>query len=170
MRLELSNIIHTPGSVLPFAFDMDLSELDFYGDHIFPEPIHVTGSVCNRAEMLVFQAKAVTNLHLHCDSCGKAFQRAKTVEVERLVVTELANEGDDDALDLIVLDGNELDAEALMRDEIIFAVDTKNLCREDCKGRCPKCGKDLNEGPCDCKPEPDSRFAVLAKLLKQDSE
>lgn len=168
MRLELSSIIHTPGSVLPFAFDLDLSGLDFYGDHIFWEPVHVAGMVCNRAGMLVFQAKAVATLHLHCDSCGKAFTQEKTVEVERLAVAELANEGDGDVLDLIVLDGNELDAGALMREEIIFAVDTKNLCREDCRGRCPKCGRDLNEGPCGCRAEPDSRFAVLAKLLKQD--
>ena len=32
---------------------------------------------------------------------------------------------------------------------------------------CQKCGADLNEGPCQCKPEADSRFAVLAQLLEQ---
>jgi uncharacterized protein len=118
--------------------------------------------------MLTFRATAVTTLHLCCDSCGKRFRQQKQVTVERMIVTELANEGDDDALDLIVLENNGLDVEALMRDEIILAIDTKNLCKEDCKGRCPKCGKDLNEGPCDCKPELDSRFAVLAKLLQQE--
>ena len=40
------------------------------------------------------------------------------------------------------------------------------LCSEDCKGLCAVCGKNLNEGPCDCKPEPDPRLAVLAQLLK----
>lgn len=168
MRLELSNIIHTPGSVLPFAFDLDLSELDFYGEHRLPEPVHIEGSVHNRAEMLVFQATATTNLHLHCDSCGKAFQRPATVQVEHLLVTELENEDDADDMDLIVLDGTTLDVDELMHDEVILAMDTKNLCREDCKGRCPRCGKDLNDGPCDCKPELDPRFAVLAKLLEQD--
>lgn len=168
MRLELSKVIHTPGAVQPFSFEMDLSDLDFYGDHILAEPVQITGQVRNRAEMLVFQAKAVTNFHLHCDSCGKAFQKPSEVEVERMIVTELANEGDEDELDLIVLDGTCLDVDDLMRDEIIFAIDTKNLCSEDCKGRCGRCGKNLNDGPCDCKAELDPRFAVLAKLLKQD--
>jgi uncharacterized protein len=168
MRLDLNNIIYAPGSVASFSFEMDLSDLDFYGNHILSEPIYVTGEVSNRAEMLTFRATAVTTLHLCCDSCGKRFRQQKQVTVERMIVTELANEGDDDALDLIVLENNGLDVEALMRDEIILAIDTKNLCKEDCKGRCPKCGKDLNEGPCDCKPELDSRFAVLAKLLQQE--
>ena len=44
-------------------------------------------------------------------------------------------------------------------------MDQKLLCREDCKGLCFRCGKNLNEGPCDCKSEPDSRFAVLQQLL-----
>ena len=52
-----------------------------------------------------------------------------------------------------------------MTDEFIFAMDTKHLCSEDCKGRCPLCGADLNEGPCQCKPAADPRFAVLAQLL-----
>ncbi len=50
-------------------------------------------------------------------------------------------------------------------------LDGKPLCKEDCKGLCPTCGKDLNEGPCGCKKELDPRLAVLAKLLdKKDSQ
>jgi uncharacterized protein len=42
---------------------------------------------------------------------------------------------------------------------------TKRLCSEDCKGLCPYCGKDLNEGRCDCEvDEIDPRFEVLKKL------
>ena len=40
------------------------------------------------------------------------------------------------------------------------------LCSEDCKGLCPRCGADLNLGPCSCKKETDPRLAVLAKLLE----
>ena len=40
------------------------------------------------------------------------------------------------------------------------------LCREDCKGLCPHCGKDLNEGPCGCEPRQiDPRLEALKKLL-----
>ena len=43
---------------------------------------------------------------------------------------------------------------------------SKFLCSSNCKGLCASCGKNVNEGPCDCKPEPDPRLAVLGQLLK----
>ena len=45
-------------------------------------------------------------------------------------------------------------------------MDSRLLCREDCKGLCFRCGKDLNEGPCGCQAEADPRLAVLKTLLK----
>ena len=47
----------------------------------------------------------------------------------------------------------------------VLNMDSQLLCRPDCKGVCFRCGKNLNEGPCGCKKEPDSRFAVLQQLL-----
>lgn len=164
MRLDLKDIIHVPGSVLPFAFAMDLSELDFYGVRPFAEPVEVSGKVLNRAGLLELDCEATSNLHLRCDSCGRAFERKMTVPVRYMLATELEQEEDD----IILLDGTVLDLDNLLNEELIFAMDTKNLCSDDCKGRCPKCGKNLNEGPCNCKPELDSRFAVLAKLLQKD--
>lgn len=165
MKLELKDIIYSPGAVLPFDFEMDLSALDFYGEHPFAEPVRIKGVVRNRAELLELDCEAVTRLHLHCDSCGKAFERAMTVPVQRMLATSLENEEDDE---IILLDGSVLDLDSVMRDELIFALDTKNLCREDCKGRCGRCGKDLNDGPCGCKPKIDPRWAALGALLAQD--
>ena len=144
MRLDLKEIIHVPGAKESFSCELDLSSLDFYGAHPICEPVTVVGEVRNRAGMLELEATLSSNLHLHCDSCGKPYERVMSVPVRRLLATELENEEDD---------------------EIIFAMDTKHLCSEDCKGRCPLCGADLNEGPCQCKPAADPRFAVLAQLL-----
>ena len=47
----------------------------------------------------------------------------------------------------------------------ILDMETKFLCREDCKGLCPTCGKNLNLGPCGCRKSLDPRFAVLEQLL-----
>jgi uncharacterized protein len=42
------------------------------------------------------------------------------------------------------------------------------LCHDDCKGLCQRCGKNLNEGECDCsKKEIDPRMAPLQKLLDE---
>lgn len=56
MRLDLKNIIHVPGAELPFSFQLDLSDLDFYGAWPICEPVTVTGVVRNRAEMLELEA------------------------------------------------------------------------------------------------------------------
>ena len=52
-----------------------------------------------------------------------------------------------------------------MTTTFVLNMDSKLLCSEDCKGLCSRCGANLNLGPCDCKPEPDPRFAALQQLL-----
>ncbi len=165
MRLELKDIIYVPGAVLPFCYELDLSGLDFYGERPLPEPVKIEGVVRNRAGLLELDCEATSNLHLRCDSCGKAFERVLTVPIRFMLATELQNEEDDD---ILLLQGTGLELDPVVTDEVIFAMDTKNLCREDCKGRCPRCGKDLNDGPCQCKPEIDPRWAALSALLEQD--
>lgn len=167
MRLNLKDIIHVPGAVLPFAFELDLSQLEFGGERPIEEPVKVTGRVRNMAGALVFTAKAETTLALHCDRCMKPFRREKTVEFETLLATELAGEEQDD---IVLLEGNELDAETLMSETFVLAMDSKNLCTEDCKGLCSGCGADLNVEPCRCKKEGDPRLAALAKFFEQAEE
>ena len=68
------------------------------------------------------------------------------------------------------LDGTELDLDEVVTTTFILAMDTKNLCSEDCKGLCSRCGADLNDGPCSCKPDVDPRLAALAQLLDDKAE
>ena len=58
-----------------------------------------------------------------------------------------------------------LDLDEVVTTAYILAMDTKNLCSDDCKGLCAKCGADLNLEACRCKPEVDPRLAALAQLL-----
>jgi uncharacterized protein len=166
MRLDLRDIIHEPGGVKKFEFTMNLSELDFYGDHPIVEPVLAQGQVVNRAGLLLLEADVSSNLHLHCDNCGKPFQRVKTVKVQRMLATELQDEEDDD---IILLDGTGLDVGEVLTEEFVLEMDTKNLCREDCKGICPGCGADLNTEPCKCKPDIDPRLSALAALLEGEA-
>ena len=62
-----------------------------------------------------------------------------------------------------------VDLDELAQTAFILAMDTKNLCSEDCKGLCAKCGADLNLGPCGCRPEVDPRLAALAQLLDDEN-
>lgn len=61
-----------------------------------------------------------------------------------------------------------LDLGPLLRDEIIIADTRGVLCRPDCKGLCPRCGANLNDGPHDCGESIDPRLAKLRELLRDD--
>ncbi len=52
-----------------------------------------------------------------------------------------------------------------LRQDIILLFPSNPVCSEDCKGLCPRCGANLNEGPCSCKPEGDSRWGALDGLV-----
>ena len=163
MRLDLKDIIHVPGASKDFQFQLDLSQLEFYGSHPISRPVEAAGTVTNHAGALELTGTARSLLDLACDRCGKEFSREKAVPLDCLLADELEDEENDD---ILLLDGDELDVGEAVTTAFILDMDTKNLCKEDCKGLCPTCGANLNETSCNCgKREVDPRLAALAQLL-----
>ena len=167
MRLDLRDVILVPDAEKSFQCQVDLSELEFYGRKPIVRPVLAQGSVVNHAGALVLNGTARSELDLVCDRCGKEFSREKVVALDMLLADELEQEDSED--EIFLLDGNELDLDELVTTAFVLAMDTKNLCSEDCKGLCAKCGADLNLGPCGCRPEVDPRLAALAQLLDKES-
>jgi len=162
MLIDVKPILHTPGSRLDFQFELDLSDLEFDGRYPISRPVAVEGEVRNTADLLELFLTARTTLDAVCDRCGKAFPLDKSVEYRCMLAEELQN-GESD--EIVLLEDGKVDAGDLARTAFILGMDSKTLCSEDCKGLCPRCGADLNLGPCSCKKEPDPRLAALAKLL-----
>jgi uncharacterized protein len=167
MLLNVKPILHTPGKRMDFQFSMDLSDLEFAGRYPVTQPVEVTGQVRNTADVLELELTARTTLDAVCDRCGKAFPQEKEVTYQCLLAEELQNEDNDE---IVLLEDGQADVGDLARTAFILGMDSKTLCSEDCKGLCPRCGADLNLGPCSCKKEVDPRLAVLAKLLENDKK
>lgn len=165
MLLNVSKLINAPGERMEFQFSMDLSDVDFGGLYPAQEPVVVTGEVRNTAGMLTLTFTAATVLKSVCDRCLKPFDNPKSVRCEYLLAEKVEN-GDSD--DVVELEDGCVDVGDLARTAFIFEMDTKTLCSEDCKGICPGCGVNLNQGKCVCKKETDPRLAVLAKLLDRN--
>ena len=165
MLLNVKNIINAPGERMEFRFDLDLSDVDFGGLYPVQEPVVVTGDVRNTAGMLILQFSPRATLHCVCDRCQKPFLREKSTQCEYLLAEELEDEESDS---IILLDDGTVDLGDLARTAFILDMDTKTLCSEDCKGICPGCGVNLNQGSCTCKKQVDPRLAVLAQLLEKD--
>ena len=77
---------------------------------------------------------------------------------------------DEENDEIVLLDNGEVDLDEVFTTAAVLNMDAKHVCSEDCKGLCPTCGADLNEGSCGCKPERDPRFAALAQLLDKENE
>ncbi len=94
--------------------------------------------------------------------------RAPASEEVHLIFSEA---GDDEAEDpdVFVLPPNaaELDLRPAIREQWLLAAPSYVLCRDDCKGLCPRCGADLNAGACACLPEADGRWEGLQALRDQ---
>src|SRR6185369_12071499 len=90
----------------------------------------------------------------------------------RVVLTPRAAAGGDaqlsaDDMALSTYDGQEIDVTPLVYEEAILALPTRPLCAEDCRGLCPRCGANLNQGACGCPAAPpDPRLSVLHTLVR----
>lgn len=162
MRLDVKRIINTPGDGIDLNEELDLSDVDFGGVRPAVRPVSVVGAVRNIAGMLQLNADVDTMLSCVCDRCGTAFEKPFHVSLERMLANELEDEENDE---ILLLDDGTFDLDELVREAFILNMDTKTLCREDCKGLCPGCGANLNFEECRCKKEIDPRWAALQKLL-----
>ena len=162
MRLDVKGIINTPGDGIAFNEELDLSDVDFGGVCPAVRPVSVVGTVRNIAGMLQLTADVDTTLSCVCDRCGTAFDKPFHIALERMLAETVEDSENDD---ILLLDDGAFDLDELAREAFILNMDTKTLCREDCKGLCSGCGANLNYEACRCKKEIDPRWAALQKLL-----
>ena len=163
MKLNLREIIESPGSSVPLSRDLETDGLDFPSIVCYKEKPHASGRVCNEAGVLRMKGEIRAELICVCDRCAARYESAKVTPLSAVIVDR--NEDNADDPELFFLDGNEIDLDEILSTLFILDMDTKFLCSEDCRGLCPRCGKNLNLGPCGCGKENDPRFAVLEQLL-----
>ncbi len=163
--IELEPVFNNEGLSREVDFSLDMSDCYFNGGFPFDTGVRITGEVKNSTDIVSLVAKAEFTLKLTCDRCAADFSRTFSIPVEHVLVTELNDEDNDD---FIVIDSFHYDLEPLVREDILLSLPTKVLCRKDCAGICSRCGKDLNDGPCDCGREYDSRWDALQQLLEDD--
>lgn len=160
--MNLHELLLNPGSRLPFRCELSTDRLDFPAVLSYTAAPVGEGFIVNNAGALTLRGTLSAAMRCLCDRCAAEFDR----EVSYPLAIPLASElQDEENPDYFLLEGDELDLEELLETVFILNMDTRFLCREDCKGLCSRCGKNLNEGPCDCRTGSDPRLAVLEQLL-----
>lgn len=134
------------------------------------KPVSVTVSYYRAGTELVFEGELFARGKALCARCAEEFSSANERPF-RFVLAPRAlgwhEEGDLDAEDLefSLYDGDEVDLTPLIREQLFLALPTRPLCREDCRGLCPRCGANLNVRECGCRSEgAEARLAVLRSL------
>ena len=141
----------------------------------FKAPIEVKVSYYRAGTELFFEGRLEAPTGALCARCAEEFESRterpfRFILTPRSIAAEADAESDPTEGDYAVYDGDEVDLSPLIREELLLALPTRPLCREECRGLCPRCGTNLNQGECRC-PEPagDPRLAVLRTLKIQRS-
>lgn len=178
-------VIHMEEKKEQAAIPVKVDEIDFENGSrlsikrpiadFFPEgemaasdrPVEIEVSLKRFGNDLYVTGVAKGSIQHQCSRCLAGYRQALDVELNAPFIDE--NEADAEEYDeeVYIYDGVTVDLYPLARDQLLLALPIKPLCKEDCKGLCPKCGADLNEKDCGCRRgEADERFAALARLKK----
>lgn len=115
-----------------------------------------------------WSGRVQTQVQVPCRRCLVSV----TLDVDDAVHVLFTEDEDIDDPEAVVIppQAAEIDLVDVVREALILATPEFPLCRDDCRGLCPRCGADLNQGACGCRPAADDpRWAAL-QALRNDSD
>jgi uncharacterized protein len=169
MRIELDKLEEQGGKFTQVyeANELPLDEPDIR----LVAPAEVSGRIHRDGKEVELRGRLHTKLEVVCDRCLKPVELPLATEFkERFVravnwAAEEQHELQAEDLNLAVFDGEGIELDDLVREELLLAVPVNVLCRGDCQGLCPICGIDRNLSDCQCQSkEIDSRWEKLKEL------
>ncbi|HCR44310.1 MAG TPA: nucleic acid-binding protein [Ruminococcaceae bacterium] len=165
MLLDLKDLFAEKTESRPFDYSIDLSGISMNGVYPFVSPVRVKGEAKSLDGSALLSAFVSFDFSIPCDRCARQVDRHYGFKFSHVAVPYLENK--DDAGELIEAVNGVLNLDDLIREDILLELPTKFLCRADCRGLCPRCGKNLNDGPCDCEDITKDRAAAgtLGKLI-----
>jgi len=129
----------------------------------------VSGTVTDSGGYMELSATCKVAYTTRCARCLKELNRECCISFIRPVAVSLQSDNEEEEY-ILVGENSKINIDEAISEELLLSLPYKDLCKEDCKGLCPKCGCDLNEKECSCPTkEIDPRWAVL-KNFKPKSE
>ncbi len=169
MRLRLGKIDEGPRKI---TLSQDPQTLGLsWKDGQFRSPVLLELQITRRGDRFYAQGKITAEVEAKCSRCLKEF--ILPLGIPFTLTIKLSPQGgkDDDAEGDFLLLAPRTEALEIgdrVRQLILLALPLKPLCRPDCRGLCPICGKDLNEGGCRCRREAlDPRWEKLRSLKQR---
>ncbi len=162
--LDVSGLLR--GEERKITFDVLLApELDVDGIEV-NTPTRIKGTAVNLSGYMELDAELTVEYETHCSRCLAPINRVMTHRITAPIAEALENMDNEE---YIIPESGNIDLSELARETFFLNVPMAHLCREDCKGLCPKCGADRNETDCGCiLKEKDPRWKALEGFFDED--
>jgi uncharacterized protein len=134
--------------------------------------VRVTAHAVRRRGEVTLSGSIDTAVELRCDRCLAPVAQPVKIDFK----ADLATRGEgsesheatglqDADMDFSLFEGEAINLDEIVREQILLALPARHLCSDECKGLCPACGANRNEQSCDCATEEiDPRWSALAEL------
>ena len=158
LLVNAAELLRRAGTLKDVDLDVPLADLGIEGDARFDDDalVHVGLHLESMNDGIVVHGAVSVPWHGTCRRCLEPTGGVSVSDVDELYQRVLT---DPDAFEIV---GDQLDLRPIARELVLLDAPLTPLCREDCAGLCPTCGKDLNQGACECAAPPaDPRWAAL---------
>lgn len=163
MRLDLKKFFFGDDVMQNIDYSFNMSETEWDGFKPFVSDVLVKGKIWSFAGSAMLECTLDYDFSMPCSRCAEETLKHFTLKVNHNLVREVSDEDNDS---YIVVENESIDLDELFYSDIVLEIPISYICKEDCKGLCPQCGKNLNKGSCNCKTNQiDPRLEVLKKLI-----
>jgi len=165
VKINISNL-----SQGTHEYDLSKSAAEIGLDERFDGEVSARVVVEKSSRQLLLRGDISANALFHCDRCLEEFRTQMKSALQTLYVWNSDERSEAEDVRILAPDENMIDISSDVRDIILLSVPLKLLCKENCAGLCPRCGKNLNhtsDGRCDCSLDDiDPRWNKLAGLAE----
>jgi uncharacterized protein len=162
-RINISNL---PQGIHEYFFEADAAKLSL--DSRYVGTVRLSANLDKSTGQIMLRAVINASSQLACDRCLEHFEEGIGTAYSILYVIESRSMEEihsGEELQVLSHDTNYIDLDEDVRQYLELSVPQKQLCRDDCAGLCPICGKNKNREQCSCAVvEIDPRWDVLRKL------
>jgi len=164
MKVDISNILKVNGESLNVELEEVLEGFDKLEEaYVFDAPVKLDCKFTNIGGIIKMEGHLNVGYLAKCSRCLKDVQSFLEIDLKE----EFTREGQIEDNDNYVYDDKVIVLDKVLKDNIILNLPARQLCKDDCKGLCSKCGADLNNGRCSCnKEELDPRMEALKDFFK----
>jgi len=161
MIIKISNLSEGEHNFV-FEDKVDVLDLDkpFYGKY-------KSSLILNKLhDQLILSVTSNFKVKYECDRCGTEYKTSLKSDYKMIyLMNEAPEETESLNVSYLSRDADKIDISSDVREFALLAVPMKKLCKDECKGLCYKCGKDLNKEKCTCSTEEiDPRWKPLMNL------